>query len=147
MESWHLWIILAVFLFIVEVFTPSFIAACIGIGCVAGGIAAYAGLGTAGQLLFFSIGSLVGFFGVRPFMLRYGYKFGDDVKTNVDALVGKQGRVLVAIDNARNEGRVMVEGDDWKAESDSGEVISIGSRIEVVKVNSTILTVKPILTS
>ena len=77
-------------------------------------------------------------------MLKYAHKKNDNIKTNIDALVGKEGRVITTIDNALNQGRVMVEGDDWKAEAENNEVINQGKKIEVLKVNSTILTVKSI---
>jgi membrane-bound ClpP family serine protease len=50
----------------------------------------------------------------------------------------------VTIDNSLNKGRVLVEGDDWKAIAVNDEIIPEGERIEVVKVNSTILIVKPL---
>ena len=96
------------------------------------------------QLISFSLATLGAFFGVRPFMLKYAHKKNDNIKTNIDALVGKEGRVITTIDNALNQGRVMVEGDDWKAEAENNEVINQGEKIEVLKVNSTILTVKSI---
>lgn len=54
------------------------------------------------QLPTFSIGTLTGFFGVRPFMLKYTYRTSDKVKTNLDALIGKVGRVTVTIDSSQN---------------------------------------------
>jgi membrane protein implicated in regulation of membrane protease activity len=116
LEIWHIWIILAVILLIVEIFTPAFLAACLAIGCIFAGISSSMAFGVKIQLLAFSIGTLISFFGVRPFILKYGHKKSGDLKTNVDALVGKSGKVTVTIDNFQNQGRVTVEGDDWKAE-------------------------------
>ena len=77
-------------------------------------------------------------------MLKYAHKNSDKIKTNVDALIGSTGRVSVQIDNSKNTGRVMVYGDDWKAESEDDIVINIGEKVEITKINSTILTVKQI---
>ena len=94
------------------------------------------------QLLTFSIGTLLSFFGVRPFILKYGHKKSGDLKTNVHALVGKIGKVTVTIDNSQNQGRITVEGDDWKAETENNEILNAGERVEIIKVDSTILKVK-----
>jgi len=140
--NWQLWMIAAVLLLIIEIFTPSFLAACLAIGCAAAGVFALMKYGINIQLLSFSVGTLIAFFAVRPIMLKYAHKKDEKVKTNVDALVGKTGRVTETIDNSKNTGRAMVEGDDWKAESENDVVIQSGSRIVVTKVNSTIITVK-----
>ena len=143
-EIWHIWIILAVGFFILEVYTTGFLTACLAIGCVLAGVASLFNLGLKAQLLAFSIGTLISFFGVRPFVLKYGHKKSNNFKTNVEAIVGKIGKVTVTIDNSKDEGRVVLEGDDWRAESANNEIINSGERVEVLKVDSTIITVKPI---
>ena len=75
-------------------------------------------------------------------MLKYGHK-NSKIKTNADALVGKVGRVVEVIDNNKSQGRVIVEGDNWRAETENNEIVKEGEKVEVVKVNSTILIVKP----
>lgn len=142
-EVWHIWIIFAVLLFIAEIFTPTFLMACLALGCITAGISSYFDYGLKIQLLSFSIGTLIGFFGVRPFMLKYAHRNSDKIKTNIEALVGKVGRVTVTIDSSQNQGRVTVEGDDWRAETENNEIINEGERVEVLKINSTILIVKP----
>jgi membrane protein implicated in regulation of membrane protease activity len=77
-------------------------------------------------------------------MLKYAHKKSQHVKTNADALVGKIGRVSVTIDGAKNTGRVSLDGDDWKAETENGVIINTGEKVEIVKVDSTVLIVKPI---
>lgn len=146
-EVWHIWIIVAVLLFIAEIFTPTFLMACLALGCIAAGISSYFDYGIKIQLFSFSIGTLIGFFGVRPFMLKYAYRKNDTIKTNVDALVGKTGKVTVTIDNSKNEGRVTVEGDNWRAETKNNEIINDGEKVEILKIDSTILIVKPITTN
>jgi membrane protein implicated in regulation of membrane protease activity len=143
-EAWHIWIIVAILLFIVEIFAPTFLASCLAIGCIASGVFSYLDFGFKIQLIVFSIGTLVSFFGVRPFMLKYAHKKSDKIKTNIDALVGKVARVSATIDSSKNQGRVIVEGDDWRAETENDEIINIGEKVEILKVISTILIVKQI---
>jgi len=143
-EIWHIWIIAAVLLFILEIFTPAFLAASLAIGCIFAGIVSSMDFGIKIQLLAFSIGTLVSFIGIRPFILKYGHRKSGDLKTNVDALIGKTGKVTVTIDNSKNQGRIIFEGDDWRAETENDEILNVGERVEILKVNSTILTVKSI---
>ncbi len=140
-EVWQLWMIAAVVFFILEIFAPSFFMACIAIGCLAGSLTALLGGGTIAQLLFFSLATLASFVGVRPFMKKYFYKKNEHVRTNVDSLVGRTARVSERIDGA-NGGRVVVDGDDWKAISLDNSTIEKGEQVEITKVDSVILTVK-----
>jgi membrane protein implicated in regulation of membrane protease activity len=57
--------------------------------------------------------------------------------------VGKTGRVSERIDRAANTGRVIVEGDDWRAVSENDVPIESGARVEIIRVDSTILLVRP----
>jgi membrane protein implicated in regulation of membrane protease activity len=143
-SAWHIWIIAAIIFFILEIGVPSFYMACIAIGCIAAGISSALDLGIKAQLISLSAGILVAFFGARPFMIKYLYRKSRNVKTNVDALIDKVGRVTVTINNAENKGRVIVEGDDWRAEAKNDEIIKEGSKIQVVNINSTTLIVKSI---
>jgi len=141
-EIWHIWIIVAIIFFILEIFSPTFLAASIAIGYISAGIFAHFDFGIKIQLIAFSLGTILSFLAVRPFMLRYAHKKNQHIKTNVEALIGKVGKVTIAIDNSKNQGRAMVEGDDWRAETEDDSIINVGEKIEVLKINSTILIVK-----
>lgn len=143
-ETYQIWIIISIILFIIEVFAPTFLAICLAIGCIAASFVAYFDFDFRIQLIAFSIGALFIFFTVRPLMLKYAHKKSGKIKTNANALVGKIGRVVETIDNNKNTGRVIVDGDDWRAESLNYEIILKDEKIEVVEVNSTILIIKPI---
>lgn len=141
-EIWQIWLIATVLLFIVEIFVPTFFAASLGIGTLVAGVFAYLGFSIEIQLITFSIVTLASIFAVRPFMLKHAHKKNGHVKTNVDALVGKKATVIQTIDNFKNGGRVVVEGDDWKAQTENDEVVVSGKKVEIVKVDSTLLIVK-----
>ena len=68
--------------------------------------------------------------------------FGVARKSGVDALIGRVGVVSETIDSAANTGRVSIDGDDWKAVAADGDVIEKGEQVEVLEVNSVVLTVK-----
>ena len=66
-----------------------------------------------------------------------------DVRTNVDALVGQRGKVTQDFDPGLRLGRVSAAGDDWRAESVNDRVLRVGDLVEVVRVESNTLVVKP----
>lgn len=142
LEPWHIWVIIALIFAIVEIFAPSFIAMSIAVGCLLSALGAGFEASFKLQLLLFSVGTAISFFAVRPFMLKFAHRKSNAVKTNVDALVGKTGRVTEAIDNAANTGRAMVDGDDWRVLTEDNSTVNAGEIIEVVKVDSTRLIVR-----
>jgi membrane protein implicated in regulation of membrane protease activity len=144
LSVWHIWILVGIALFIGEIFTPGFLLACLGLACLASAAVAWLGFGLKVQLTAFIAGTLAAFFGVRPFFLRHCYRESSAVRTNVDALIGKTGRVIEPIDNRVGSGRVLVGGDDWKAVSVDGVFIDEGTAIEVVKLEGTRLYVRSI---
>jgi membrane protein implicated in regulation of membrane protease activity len=144
MESWYIWIIAGIILLIIEIFTPAFLAASLAIGCILAGIISATGASLDWQLISFSAGTLFGFFGVRPIMTKYAYRQNTIHATNVAALIGKKGRVTVDFDNVQKRGRVMVEGDDWMAESEGEDILKTGCQVEIVRIESTLLIVKPV---
>ncbi|MDR1878516.1 MAG: NfeD family protein [Bacteroidales bacterium] len=143
-EVWQLWLIVAVILFIVEIFSFSFVFLCFSLGCLFSSACAYFGLGTGIQFLAFSVITFGSFFTVRPFMMKYAYRKSAKVKTNADALIGAKGRVTEEINSEKNTGRVFVNGDDWKAESEDGSIIPLNEYIEVKQVDSTTLIINQI---
>ncbi|MDR3566595.1 MAG: NfeD family protein [Syntrophobacteraceae bacterium] len=142
--TWHIWVIVAIILLLLEMFAPAFVLASFGVGCLAASIAAGVSLGIKIQIVAFIAGTLGAFFGVRPIFSRYCYKASSGVKTNVDALIGKTGRVTETIDYELNAGRVVVGGDDWKAVTQDGTVIEKNSKVEVVRVEGSKLYVRQI---
>ncbi len=144
--QWHWWAGLALLMMIAEIFIPGFFLFCIGIGCVAASLAAAIGFGPAVQLLAFSAFALLAFFTVRPILMKRFWKKGD-VRTNADALPGQRGRVSQDFDPGLRLGRVQVGGDDWRAECLTDTPLRIGDTIEVVRVDSNTLIVKPLTTN
>lgn len=141
--QWHWWAGLALLMMIAEMFVPGFFLFCLGIGCIGASVTAAFGLGEASQLLTFSAFSLLAFFTVRPVLMkRFWHK--EDVRTNADALVGMRGYVSQDFDPGLRLGRVQVGGDDWRAESLSDSPLRTGDIIEVVRVESNTLIIKPV---
>ena len=55
-------------------------------------------------------------------------------KTNIDAIVDKEGLVTVAIDNVSAAGQVKLGAMEWTARSSSGKVIPVGTLVKVDRI-------------
>lgn len=141
MEVWHLWCIGALLLFILEVFTSGFGVLCFSVGFLGSAVAAGCGAGMNVQIFVFGGISGLFFVLVRPLLLKY-FSPKTAVRTNTEALIGRQGIVSETIDNEKNEGRVKVDGDDWRAVTSDHAVIPAQERVEIIGVESIVLTVK-----
>ena len=75
-------------------------------------------------------------------MLKFMDRKSKDVKTNAEAIIGRKGIVSERIDAEQHTGRVAIDGDDWKAVSEDGSIIEKGVSVEIVKMDSIIVTVK-----
>ena len=141
--EYYYWLIAAIVLVIVEICTAGFGALCFAIG--AGFSALVSGLGGSftWQILVFVVVSLLTFIFLRPVVVRFLDKKSKDVKTNAEAIIGRKGIVSERIDASQHTGRVAIDGDDWKAISEDGSVIEKGTDVEIIKLDSIIVTVKP----
>lgn len=142
MEAWHIWVIVALVFVIVEIFTSGFAVICISFGCIFGAIVSAFDMGLQWQLLAFAAGTILSFFTIRPVVQKFLYRKSREVKTNVDALIGRRAIVSERIGGELHPGRVKVDGDDWKAISINNEVIEEGEAVEITSINSIIVTVK-----
>ena len=141
--NWHWWMYIAVLFFIIEVFTPGFIVACLGLGSLVAAITAYMGYNIDAQFISFSVSTLISLFLIRPLLYKKGEK-QDKIKTNTEALIGRVGSVSETIDNSSKNGRVIIDGDQWKALSQNNQIIELNAQVEVISIDSTIITVKKI---
>ena len=144
MEIWYYWALAALLLFIIEMFTAGFAVICISIGAAGAAIGAALETSIEMQFIIFAVVSMLALLGVRPLLKRLFYNKGEKMITNADAIIGKRGIVCLDIEPNDNNGRVMIDGVDWKARSESGERIEKGTKAVVVKMESIILIVKPI---
>ncbi|MBO8452243.1 MAG: NfeD family protein [Bacteroidetes bacterium] len=138
MEVWHIWVIAALLLFIIEIFTSGFAVICIAVGALGGAVAALCNAPLWGQLLAFAILSFVSLFTVRPVMLRYFSK--GSRPSNMDSLIGREVRVSVPV-GKDSPGMVKVYGDEWQIVSDDGNEIPAGATVRITGQDSNILTV------
>ena len=139
-KIWWVWIAIAAFFVVAEIFHMGFFLLWFGVGAAVAGILSLLGFGMGWQLLSFIVVSAVLFAVSRRFAERFTKKQPPGV--GADRFIDKKGVVIEEINNLKNTGRVRIEKDEWRADSDTGEVISPGQTVEVIKVEGTHLVVK-----
>lgn len=141
-EIWWVWMFLAAILLIGEIFTAGFFLIFLSIGSAAAGVLALLGVGRPAQFIVFII--------VSGILFVFGRRFADRVTEKqppgigADRFIGQEGIVLEAIDNSVNTGSVRIGQDEWRAISESGDIIQEGTQVEVTKINGTRTVVKTI---
>ena len=143
MEIWQFWITAALILVIIEIFTSGFAVICIAFGCAVAAICAALDANPTGQILCFAVATLLSIVFVRPLMNRLFVRRGNQIKTNSEALIGRKATVSQKIVGTKQPGRVAIDGDDWKAVAADEQVIEVGATVEIISMESIILTVKP----
>lgn len=138
---WWIWMVLAALFVVGEIFTTAFFLLWFGVGAAAAGVLALAGVGFGLQLTVFIVVSFTLFAASRKFAERFTKKQPPGI--GADRFIGKPCIVLEEIDNARNTGRVRMDREEWRAESETGEVVPVGGRVVVVRITGTHLVVRP----
>ena len=137
-----LWIILAIVFLAVEFGT----VALISLWFVGGSVAALAVCLLGGplwlQVLVFGLISLALLLLVRPFLKKYIDP--KKVRTNVDAMRGRQAVLLETVDNLAATGSLELSGVVWTARSADGSVIPAGTVDTVQGVEGVKLLVLPV---
>ena len=137
-----LWIILAIVFLAVEFGT----VALISLWFVGGSVAALAVCLLGGplglQVLVFGLISLALLLLVRPFLKKYIDP--KKVRTDVDAMRGRQAVLLETVDNLAATGSLELSGVVWTARSADGSVIPAGTVVTVQGVEGVKLLVLPV---
>lgn len=88
----------------------------------------------------FFIFSFLMFYFVRPSAVK---KFNvKREKTNIDRIIGADGKVLESIDNFAGKGIVLADGKEWMAKSQDGTTIKEGSVVTILEITGVKLIVK-----
>ena len=134
-EIWVLWLILAAILMIGEVFSAGFFLFWFSIGAAAAGLAALFGANEIVQLIVFIVVSGVLFATGRKFAKRVTKKQPPGI--GADRFVGGTGIVLEEINPITNTGKIRLNQEPWRAESENGEIVSAGATVKVLRIDGT----------
>jgi len=127
---WYFWIVFGFVLGILEMLTSGFFFLSVAVGAILAGIVTLLGFSLPWQLLVLSVGILVVFFGIRPFFKN---RITDPVKLGIEALIGKEGRVIERI-SEMEAGQIKLLGQEWKAQSTNGQEILEKMRVRVDRI-------------
>lgn len=143
MEVWQIWVIAALILIIIEIFTSGFAIACLSVGCLAAAVSSAFEMTFEWQIGLFALGSFLAFIFIRPLVLKLMDKKTNkkQVSTNMDNLVGRKAVVTEKIESD-GFGRVKIDGDDWKARMEDNGEAEVGEKVTIVSNESIVLTVK-----
>ena len=95
------------------------------------------------QVVVFAVFSVLSIYFLRPRLVELLNSNAHHRVSNADALLGRVGKVTQTIKTG-DYGRVQIDGDDWKAESDAAFDIAEGSRVRIVGRESIIVKVEQI---
>jgi membrane protein implicated in regulation of membrane protease activity len=134
-QIWWLWFGFAAIFIIGEIFTEGFFLLWFGVGAALSGVLAIMGVGPAWQWAAFVVVSGVLLAVSRRFADRFTHKQPPGI--GADRLIGRHGVVLETIDNLENVGKVRIDKEEWRAESEDGSSIEPGTRVEVMHLDGT----------
>lgn len=137
----HVWLVAGLAAMVVEILLPSFGFLLVGVAAVLASVAAASGYGLPVQLGVFGAAALflLGF--LRGRLLR---KLAEapGVPSRAEALAGKRGRVVEAIEPGSGSGRVLVDGLDWAAVA--SQPVGLGAEVVVEGHRGIKLVVSPV---
>lgn len=130
------WVIAFAALVVIETMTMELTFLSIALGCLAGALVAWLGLGVPAQVVAATVGSLAALFLMAPMLRRRLHV--RDTATATDAIVGSEAEVVEAI-VPPGAGKVKLDGVVWNAISN--REIPQGAHVLVTELSGTRLTV------
>lgn len=135
------WWLTAAGLAIAEVFVPGTILIFLAASAACTAVLASIGMSIVSlQVAVFTALSAVFLFFMRPIWMRFA--MGKDEKTGVDAMIGKEAKVIQTID--KGQGRVKMGADSFPARSEENRRIAEGSYVTVKRIEGITLIVDEI---
>lgn len=134
------WIFAFVILTGIEVVTMALTTIWFAGGAVAAFILSLLGAGIEVQLAVFVIVSFLLLFLTRPFAAKYINS--NTVRTNVEGLIGKQAKVTAEVNNDKETGTAVLDGQEWTARAFcDADIYPPGTRVTVKEIRGVKLIV------
>ena len=140
---WTIWAVVAMLCLIMELSSGDFYVTCFGIGAMCAIVASLIGAPIWMQVIVFAVSSVLSIYFLRPRLVALLNRSASQRKSNADAIIGRIGEVTETV-RAGDYGRVKLDGDDWKAQSDSGHDLPAGTKVRIVGRDSIIIKVEPL---
>jgi len=140
----YIWLIAGIVLVVLEITVSGFVLLLFGLACFAAAGASAMGLGLTGQLITFAGFSLV----LGSFLPKLARRLQPppdrELKSAVDALPGKEAKVVQEIDNESDTGRIKVGGEVWSARSAGGKKLAMDLKVRIVRIEGSKAVVEEI---
>jgi membrane protein implicated in regulation of membrane protease activity len=143
-ELWHICILLALVLFIIEIFTSSFVFASFGFVFLSCALLSFFELSSEIQVLIFISCILICFLILKLFRTKFSNQGKKKLNQELKILIGREAIVTEEINNRKNSGKIILSGSNWNAKSEFGEIIPKDSFVKVLKINHPTIVVKTI---
>lgn len=136
------WLVLLIVMIVVELATMGLTTIWFAGGSLVATIAAACSAPVWLQVTLFFVVSLILLWFTRPIAVKYFNK--DRIRTNVEAMVGRQGVVTSEIDNVEGIGEVKIGGMEWTARTIvDGMKLPVGTVVIVRAVDGVKVIVQP----
>ncbi|MBQ7013777.1 MAG: NfeD family protein [Oscillospiraceae bacterium] len=136
MYTWMIiWGVLFAVTVIAELSTMQLVCIWFAAGSLGAFLAAAAGLGPFWQIVIFTAISVLLLIFTRPLLKKL--MVSKVTPTNLDAEIGRTAVVIEEIDPDKNTGRVKLGGVNWRARTDDGCVIPVGTIVRVERISGT----------
>ncbi len=142
MSPWVIWLIASAVMFIMEIFTVSFLLFFPAVGAFLAFLCAIFKATMEVQISVFVISSILLIVFIRPIVTKF-FKT-NNVAMNSQSVVGKNAIVIKEINNLHGRGQVKVAGEIWTAVSSNDEDIEEGATVIVLKIEGVKLIVKKV---
>jgi membrane protein implicated in regulation of membrane protease activity len=149
--AWVFWLALILVFLVIEVLSLSFVFLMLAVGSVGGLLAGLLGAQWYVGFLVAAVLSLLLLFFVRPPLLRLTHRGADPARSNIDALLGTSGTVVVAFQEGRGQVK-LANGETWTARltyhqtAHLAGVLLEGDRVQVDSIDGATAVVSPIPT-
>ncbi len=139
------WLIAFVVLVGIEAATMALTTVWFAGGAIAAFVAALAGAGVEVQLAVFAAASFILLLFTRPLAARLLKSGKNQIRTNVDGLIGRRAKVTEVVDNELGTGAAVVGGQEWTARAFDGKSRFLpGEQVEIRAVEGVKLMVSGI---
>lgn len=139
--AWILWLVLILVFLVIEMLTVELTFLMLALGGIVGLVADLAGAPLWVQVIIAAMAAIALVVFLRPRMLQRLQRSADTRPSNVEALLGLEGEVLITV--SRVAGQVkLANGDVWTARSDGDTRLQPGAHIEVARIDGATAVVR-----
>ena len=140
---WTIWAVVAMVCLIMEMSSGDFYITCFGIGALVALVVSIFAVPLWVQIIVFAVFSVLSIFFLRPHLVALIHRGGHERLSNAQAIIGRIGEVSETV-RAGGYGRVKLDGDDWKAQTDWADDLPVGAKVRIIGMDSIIVKVEPV---